>query len=91
MSKFKVGDRVRIIRTQKYPQCLGMICAIKGGLKLRTDLSTGKRLLRYQLDILAPGSPHHALVMPSQIEPYYDGDEPAKWSECVWQPKQVTA
>lgn len=91
--KFSVGDRVRVIGADRDPSDVGRVTTIVGS-GLGTNVH-GSKELGYFVNLpcgpIARTYNGLAIYRSHHLEPYYDGDEPAKWSDCVWQPKQVSA
>ena len=84
MSKFKVGDRVRIVR--------GTISGPPA------DVRVGDETIVVSDLIVIDGILMHRLnergfvyATPECLEPIYDGHEKTSWSECAWKPNQVRA
>lgn len=95
--KFKVGDRVRIIRSVK-PEMVGQVSTV-----VRITKFNGKPGSSW-LGIFPVGTETCVLDIPSRqgkgwhvayphdyLEPYYDGNERVAWSSCVWQPNRVSS
>lgn len=89
MSRFSVGQRVRIIASGPYR---GTVCTVMSPLiparnaKLRI-VPDGE--LVHELDIDGPGDTA-MIATPDCLEPINDGDQPASWSDCAWKPKHLS-
>lgn len=83
--KFQVGDRVRIIQVgnpdPEAQRLIGEECYIQS---IDTTL-----LWPYVLSITPSGK--EVCACAKNIAHAYDGNEPASWSDCVWQPRGVRA
>lgn len=91
--KFNVGDRVRVIGGQRWR---GMVCTIIRDLELTNmtfENGNRKTLMAYRTDIKPDPGFAGVSFRPEYLEPYYDGDEPAKWADLadIWKPAGVRA
>lgn len=79
--RFNVGDRVQVVNGGCFPRLVGTVATIVAVCDLHSDC--------YITDIRMDGG----LVSAPGIflRPYYDGGEPAKWSDCAWKPNEVAA
>jgi hypothetical protein len=90
--KFKVGDRVRIVgRASDGPQASKWIGRIGTIDRVFPASGSRPRMWRhgqtiYHLDI----APDERALPGKHLRLAGDGDEPAKWAGCVWQPNRVT-
>jgi hypothetical protein len=88
MDKFRVGQKVRIIKCKEpeHQYLIGMTCTITSPSFADWRDETYRR---YETDLMAEGK----MVQPKEecIEPVYDGDEKSSWSECAWNPNKVKA
>jgi hypothetical protein len=91
MDKFRVGQKVRIIKAVHNPELLGVVCVITEEKRERTSFIDGHKWQGYGVDIDVIRSNRKIHVCPSEhsIEPVYDGDEKSSWSECAWKPKEL--
>ena len=68
----------------EHPETVGEECTI---VRLDVNINTGKS--RYVTDLMAPsGNPYAG--WDENFRPVYDGDEPVRWEECLWQPKELS-
>jgi hypothetical protein len=92
MSKFYVGQRVRVIKVSRAPilGCLATITALDSpGL----DAITKEPFSGHYILVDGHLSGHCTGVYCSPvnwIEPIYDGDQPAAFDASIWQPKHDT-
>jgi hypothetical protein len=89
MSKFYVGQRVRIV-THRYPGYSDGDATLVG--KVGEIIAPGgpsQDQRRWYLDLKS--SKDNAAVCPIEgvMEPVYDGDVPASWSDCAWRPREL--
>lgn len=90
--KFKVGDMARVIKPGS--KRLGAICRVldNGGIKpvaLGSPLGPTQDVFAYAVDLEPDPGYAGVCYSPDELEPYYDGNERASWSDCVWQPNNV--
>lgn len=91
--KFSVGDRVRIVRSDK-PGKVGMISIVMAlyvhkNINPKTSwynkIPAGTEMcildIRSEHPGMKVGYPH------DHLEPVYDGNEKISWTDCVWKPK----
>lgn len=90
MATFRIGQRVRIVRTDYFPQFMGMEAVIISGLKPHGKYGRG-----YDIDVdgvgrMNPGC-SQCWVLPDQIEPLQpEGSRTVvSWEECPWQPEHL--
>jgi hypothetical protein len=78
--KFRVGQRVRLIKTYNAHQQKGHVFTIESA---RKSVITKERgcVLAYRVN--------GGFAMEDQLEPFYDGEEQSSWSECAWKPKPI--
>lgn len=91
MSKFKVGDRVRVIAGERWR---GVVCTIIRDLcRTNITLEDGNQItaMAYRVDIEPDKGFSGVSFRPEYLEPYYDGNDKVSWSSCVWQPSSVRA
>ncbi len=89
-SKFQIGDRVRINCPLSRSGNHGRECTITGLYRGLRYIGTGETdyVVGYWVDL--PGREGRGCVYnPGELVPLYDGNEPAAWSDCVWQPKKI--
>lgn len=83
MSKFNVGDRVRVIEANAVPEILGTVTTITNiGGPCIWHPNCHEIDIRDQDGCVLCGTA-------DSLEPYYDGHERVSWSECAWQPNKV--
>lgn len=89
MSKFYVGQRVRIV-THRFPPFGDGDASLVG--KIGEIIAPGEICFGYQrwyLD-LKSNRPNGAVCPIEQIlEPVYDGDVPSAWADCAWRPREM--
>ena len=89
--QFNVGDRVRVIKPGSRRR--GVVCSVLGVFHNDCwvqDSPGGDPTLApllYQVDLKPDPGYRGVAYRPHELEPYYDGNEKASWSDCVWQPK----
>jgi hypothetical protein len=91
--KFSVGQRVRIIGSPS-PERIGQIASVISGPHTYENLGPWSEHAThadrfYKLDRLShiDGRP---IEYPARLlEPVYDGNELASWSDCAWKPKHL--
>lgn len=94
MSKFRVGQRVRLIKSLK-GKYVGLEATITSGLHSSPIANLGFEVQHnlYSLDIEGKGpiSPQgHTWAAPeSWLAPVYDGWDKISWDECIWRPKEL--
>jgi hypothetical protein len=83
--RFKVGDRVRIVRSvvAAGQWAVGKETTILGLYSFGPDWQF--RGDAYVIDV----APNYA-ALDCELEPLYDGNQPAKWKDCVWTPSKTT-
>lgn len=87
--KFNVGDRVRIAAKHAWPlngRIATVVREYNGESYDVFNPAIRGKVLTYDLDI----DQEHTYP-PEHLEPYYDGDEPVSWADCVWKPAGVSA
>jgi hypothetical protein len=83
--KFRVGQKVRLIKSGRYPHLAGAICTVIRPQVWHHNVILNESWLGYTVDIeilngkLCPAEDY--------LEPIYDGDEKSSWSECAWKPQ----
>lgn len=92
MSKFKVGDRVRIVGADFDKTVIGTETTIVGYCAPR-HAADGKEGWFVDLPTatgrFTPSG--YRCCQTYHLEPVYDGNERVSWSSCVWQPSSVRA
>lgn len=81
--KFKVGDRVRVIKAPNYPKYVGMVTTV-----VRVQLGHKSP---YVLDLEPVAGFREVIASARNLAPIYDGDAPSTWAKCVWKPAGVRA
>lgn len=88
MSKFYVGQRVRVIRCDLRPAFVGAETVITGRAEFVDQSWRGGDSWWGYPVALADGF----LPPADYLEPIlYDGNQTVEWSECLWQPEGVAA
>lgn len=75
--KFRAGQRVRIVDSKFYPECVGNVCVIAG----QPYLNYFDKKMYPLVDELDAAE--------ECLEPVDDGSEKSSWSECLWKPKPI--
>ena len=94
MSKFKVGDRVKVVSPgSRYH---GYECTVSSALTPAKNPSGHGRTIKrgdlvHWLDIPPQCGGICVIAKPEHLVPIYDGNEKVSWSECVWQPNKAGA
>lgn len=88
MDKFRVGQKVRIIKVHRATEWLGTITTIIQP-KRRLPFHEGY-IDAYTVDIAPPVGYLTFSVPEDCLEPVYDGDQKSSWSESAWKPKDVS-
>jgi hypothetical protein len=89
MSKFKVGDRVRVVDSSDLPQHFGketVITEVMGYAECPTP--------EYEDDVwyctdLTFDDGERCVYPAGALAPIYDGREKTSWSECAWKPNHL--
>ena len=89
--KFNVGDRVRVIDSRALPQLAGQETVIAEVMGLSYGPEPG-----YETDVwyctgLTFDDGVRCVYPAGALAPVYEGHEQVSWSECAWQPQQVSA
>jgi hypothetical protein len=87
MDKFRVGQKVRLIKSIHCPELIGSIFIILEQRKLRINPEIEKPWLGYRVDYIKGNN--YFCPREEALEPVYDGDEKSSWSECAWKPKEL--
>lgn len=82
---------VRVVHPEAHPELRRLVCSIAQPRRwMVTNLGHG---FLYTLDIKPPASllaryPQTKIIVAgeSDLEPVYDGDQPARWENCLWKP-----
>jgi hypothetical protein len=82
--KFRVGQKVRVIRAKNCPELLHQVFTIISP-KERCYAPEFGEWDGYELDVMVSGCGISAEE--DDLEPVYDGDEKSSWSECAWKPE----
>lgn len=83
--KFNVGDRVRIVAFDNLPRFLGTETAVTA-ISYREP--EGEIC---ELDLPNPfGWSERAWIRASYLVPIYDGNDRVSWSDCAWQPRELS-
>jgi hypothetical protein len=89
MDKFKVGQRVRIIKATLRKDLIGQIVHITGPKRIYHYPHTNEDLPAYPVDVAPKDGYNLVAFEESYLEPVYDGDEKSSWDECAWKPLNV--
>lgn len=84
--RFAIGDRAMIVNAATHPHLNGEITTICSG---PVPMGIANRP-KYRI-LLAPSNGAEWYADEACLKPIYDGDEPAVWTDCVWQPKEARA
>lgn len=90
--KYHIGQKVRVIKTDTFPELVGRVFTITGPRKMVTSRKTGKSWLGYSIDqepITDYRGTWEICPVEEYLEPVYEGDTKSTWSECAWQPKSL--
>lgn len=92
MPKFRVGQKVRLVKPEPYPA--GFVEDRYGESVLYGKITTitappykASGYLRYPVDIYFKGE--NVAPIELALVPLYDGDEPASWETCAWRPRDT--
>lgn len=92
MGRFRVGQKVRIVRPEPFP--VGFAENQYGETALYGRIVTISAppiieygFFRYPVDIVFQGRTV-APIEPALV-PVYDGDTPASWETCAWRPREL--
>jgi hypothetical protein len=89
MSKFNVGDRVRVIDSRELPQHEGeqtVITEVMGrAYHQHPDFPNDT----WYCTELTFEDGERCVYPAGALEPIYDGNETVSWSSCVWQPNRL--
>ena len=86
--KFNVGDQVRIIWSGT-PERVGIVTTILGSCPCPETCASPVDC--YELSLLhVSGSGTNAHYRERHLKLIYDGNVPASWDDCVWQPDRCT-
>jgi hypothetical protein len=89
MSKFFVGQRVRIV-THRYPGYVDGDATLVS--KVATIIAPDPNRLghrRWFLDLKSNTTSCAVCPIEGVMEPVYDGDVPAAWADCAWRPREL--
>jgi hypothetical protein len=89
MSKFFVGQMVRIV-AYRFPPFADGDATLVG--KVGEIIAPGEVSLGYQrwfVDIKSSKPNCSVCPIEGVMEPVYDGDVPASWSDCAWRPREL--
>lgn len=79
MDKYRVGQKVRLIKSERFPQDVGRVFFIVEPRYWRLDPVYNEEYFGYLLED-GTGCQEHKLA------PVYDGDGKSSWEECLWKP-----
>lgn len=89
MDKFYVGQRVRIVRYQ-YPGYVDGDATLVGKVATITAQDPDSLVhRRWFLDLQSNRENCAVCPIEGVMEPVYDGDVPAVWSDCAWRPREL--
>jgi len=89
MSRFFVGQRVRVVRAD-YPENEGIEVVITGINQVGMSAIDGQTFVGYGVNITNRFG-NSAIAREDQLEPITDRNTKVEWSECAWQPNGVSA
>lgn len=84
MSRFYVGQRVRIVRSIDNPEFVGQVTTITRDLHISWSITRGEYYEAYGVAIHPRFGPR-----PDALEPATDSYDKIEWSECIWKPDHV--
>ncbi|MGE7136014.1 hypothetical protein ACQKIE_00075 [Luteibacter sp. NPDC031894] len=86
MSRFYVGQRVRVIRVRDPdPECQ----AVLGAEGVVNALNVENKMDEWgNVGVTIDGDSGWCFL-PSDLEPATDANDKIEWSECIWQPEHV--
>lgn len=92
MSKFRINQRVRLLRGSRVKP--GTTGTVSGPLEFvqTENVPGGEWCHAVQYD--GYHSPHmsgYYWTATDEMEPLYDGDTKISWAECVWKPVRIAA
>lgn len=87
MSRFYVGQMVRIVSASLYPGMVGMECVIDA-MNVACLGPDGREFLGFGLSVRVP-SGAKAVAKSHQIEPITDSYDVTSWDTCVWRPEHL--
>jgi hypothetical protein len=90
MSRFYVGQRVRVIASTNYPKLIGCEAVVDGFYEGR-DEEGEYRSDWVELDISGHPSAQGWICTPDEIEPITDSYDKVEWSDCLWRPQHDEA
>jgi hypothetical protein len=79
---FHVGQLVRVVYAPAAPEIVGEVTRV---LRVEVNLEYG---VVYVVPIPCVPGDRESFGPAMCFAPVYDGDEPASWSDCVWQPQR---
>lgn len=86
MSRFYVGQRVRIVKCIFKPEYVGQETTVVRGLHISRHPVTGELFECYDVAIDPEFGPK-----PGYLEPLTDSYDKISWSECIWRPSHEMA
>jgi len=89
MSKFYVGQRVRIVNAANR-DLEGVECFVLAIGDTGIDSETGAHFIGYRISALHPLNNQHCCAYEWQLEPLTDpGREVVSWEKCEWKPPHL--
>lgn len=83
--RFKVGDKVRVIKTAKLQEkYLGLTVVIK------SEAGYISEYVKQDMCYFCDGLPNLMYAEDSALELLYDGNEKTSWENCEWKPEFLT-
>jgi hypothetical protein len=83
--KFKVGDKVRLIKAINNKQDIGKILIIDSSASNENFIDVG---IKRGYKVMG-GTGMYTHSPEDWLEPVYDGDQASNWSLCAWQPNWI--
>ncbi|HEY8781113.1 MAG TPA: hypothetical protein VIM16_05835 [Mucilaginibacter sp.] len=91
MDKFRIGQKVRVVKSDNFPQAIGEVTTIQS---VRQFFDNGhNKWFGYTIDLphmwLGPAKAYCELCPKEEhLEPAYDGDEKGSWDALagIWSP-----
>jgi hypothetical protein len=88
MDKFRVGQKVRIIKVVHCKELLGVVCEVTEQRKWHLN-TLAETWYGYSVNLISDAlGIGLCTVHPTEdsLEPVSDGDNRSSWSECAWKP-----
>jgi hypothetical protein len=82
--KFRIGQKVRVIKSKFHPELIGEVITITGKREWHKSPFVAEKWFGYSVDLNFNYYPPE-----DYLEPVYDGDTASNWSECAWKPDWI--